>query len=178
MFPGPGRSMDAQGMSTGQSGNGCIAGKEKPGMARDCNGRRPIGIARDKDIKGSTADQDGLASGTLSGGRTARESQRMRSQGSFSRNGKARTMRQGRRPGLLNPFSKKIPVYRPYRYFFIPLKKTLQNLHCFHLILQPRLGTCSAGTALSDNTASSAALRSRPVTASPLPGREESNCPR
>ena len=47
-----------------------------------------------------------------------------------------------------------------------------------HLILQPMLGFCSAGTGLPASTASIARRKSAPVTGMPESGRLESICPR
>jgi hypothetical protein len=51
-------------------------------------------------------------------------------------------------------------------------------LPSFHLMLQPTLGSCSAGTGRPASTASAAARREAPVTGMPLFGRLSSNCPR
>ena len=48
----------------------------------------------------------------------------------------------------------------------------------FHLMLQPMLALCSAGTGLPARTASMAARRSAPVIGLPSSGRLESYCPR
>src|SRR3989338_7632133 len=62
--------------------------------------------------------------------------------------------------------------------WFIHFLKYDGSLPGFHLILHPMLGFWSGLTGRSVNTASMAALRSRPVRGLSFPGRLSSSCPR